>query len=72
MLLPSIYREALESVGADAGALDLARCNPSYAVHFDDGLPTPLEIGGDAACERNLREQMDGVEPRLRRVHAVP
>ena len=63
MLLPSIYREALESVGADAGALDLARCNPSYAVHFDDGLPTPLEIGGDAACERNLREQMDGVEP---------
>ena len=63
LLLPSIYREALESVGADAGALDLARCNPSYAVHFDDGLPTPLEIGGDAACERKLREQMDGVEP---------
>jgi phytoene dehydrogenase-like protein len=64
LLLPSIYRDAFASLGVDPDAhLDLARCNPSYAVHFNDGGPTPLEIGGDAACEAALRTKMDAVEP---------
>ena len=41
LLLPSIYRDAFASLGVDPDAhLDLARCNPSYAVHFNDGGPT--------------------------------
>lgn len=32
-------------------------------LQFDDGLPTPLEIGGDAACERALEAAMEEVEP---------
>ena len=32
-------------------------------MQFDDGLPTPLEIGGDAACERALETSMEAVEP---------
>ena len=43
--------------------LRLEQCAPSYAVHFDDGLPSPLEIGGDAASERALRRDMEAVEP---------
>ena len=43
--------------------LQLARCRPSYAVHFDDGLPSPLEIGGDAASESALQRDMESVEP---------
>ena len=64
LLLPGVYREALETLGLDADAhLDLARVAPAYAVHYCDGGPTPLEVGGDAQAEARLRAAMDGVEP---------
>ena len=64
LLLPGVYRDALSSLGVDASrALQLRQCNPSYGVHFDDGLPSPLEIGGDAAAERKLESDMEKVEP---------
>ena len=64
LLLPSVYREALSTIGLDPDEyLDLARCEPSYAVHFDDGHPTPLEIGGDASSEHSLKATMEAVEP---------
>ena len=66
LLLPGVYREALETLGLDADAhLDLARVAPAYAVHYSscDGGPTPLEIGGDAQAEARLRAAMDSVEP---------
>jgi len=63
LLLPNVYREALRSVGADATALRLARVRPSYAVHFSDGLPSPLLLGGGPAAEAALRDAMEQVEP---------
>ena len=64
LLLPSIYREALSSLGLDPSKhLNLKRCMPSYGVHFRDGLPSPLEIGGNAASERALEQAMESVEP---------
>ena len=64
LLLPGVYREALETLGLDADAhLDLARVAPAYAVHYRDGGPTPLEVGGDAQAEARLRAAMDSVEP---------
>ena len=64
LLLPGVYREALETLGLDPDAhLDLARVSPAYAVHYRDGGPTPLEIGGDAQAEARLQAAMDGVEP---------
>jgi phytoene dehydrogenase-like protein len=64
LLLPSVYREALSSLGLTADEhLQLARCAPSYGVHFGDGLPSPLEIGGDAASEASLKRSMESVEP---------
>ena len=64
LLLPGVYREALETLGLDADAhLNLARVAPAYAVHYRDGGPTPLEVGGDAQAEARLRAAMDGVEP---------
>ena len=64
LLLPSIYREALSSLGLNPSKhLNLKRCMPSYGVHFRDGLPSPLEIGGNAASERALEQAMDSVEP---------
>ena len=64
LLLPDVYREALETLGLDADAhLDLSRVAPAYAVHYCDGGPSPLEIGGDAAAEARLKTAMDGVEP---------
>ena len=65
LLLPSVYREALASLGLDPDDhLRLARCNPSYAVHFDDGRqPSAVEIGGDAKSEASLRQAMEAVEP---------
>ena len=64
LLLPSVYRESLQAVGLEPDArLKLSRVRPSYAVHFADGAPTPLEIGGDAASEERLRESMESVEP---------
>ena len=71
LLLPSIYREALSSVGLDPDEhLRLARCRPSYAVHFGDGLPSPLEIGGDAQSEESLRAAMEAVEPGAYRAYS--
>jgi phytoene dehydrogenase-like protein len=64
LLLPSVYREALTSLGIKPEEhLDLVRCCPSYAVHFADGGPTPLEIGGDAQQETGLKVMMEAVEP---------
>ena len=64
LLLPRVYREALETLGVDAAHhLDLRRVSPSYAVHFCDGGPSPLELGGDAAAEERLRAAMEEVEP---------
>lgn len=64
MLLPSVYRDALASVGVKADEhVDIARVRPSYAVHFDDEAPTPLEIGGTAESEARLRDVMELVEP---------
>ena len=64
LLLPGVYREALETLGLDADAhLDLARVAPAYAVHYRDGGPTPLEVGGDAQAEARLRAAMNSVEP---------
>ena len=64
LLLPGVYREALETLGLDPDAhLDLARVAPAYAVHYRDGGPTPLEIGGDSQAEGRLQAAMDGVEP---------
>lgn len=62
LLLPSVYRRALKEIRAPA-ELQLARVRPSYAVHFSDGLPTPLELGGDAAAEAQLAEEMERAEP---------
>ena len=63
LLLPSIYREALSEVGiAPDEYLQLERVRPSYSVHFSDGGPTPLQIGGDAACERALERDLEAVE----------
>lgn len=63
LLLPSIYRDALTSLGVDADrALRLKQCNPSYGVHFRDGLPSPLDIGGDEKAERKLARDMEAVE----------
>ena len=65
LLLPSVYREALSSLGLNPDDhLRLARCNPSYAVHFDDGRqPSAVEIGGDAESEASLQQAMEAVEP---------
>ncbi len=64
LLLPSVYRDALESVGANASTLLLKQVRPSYAVHFSDGLqPSTLCLGGDALDEARLREGMEAVEP---------
>ena len=64
LLLPDIYREALAELGLAADEfLDLARVRPSYGVHFSDGLPTPLLIGGDAEAEQSLARDMESVEP---------
>lgn len=64
LLLPRVYREALETLGLDAAHhLDLRRVSPSYAVHFCDGGPSPLELGGDAATEERLCAAMEQVEP---------
>ena len=34
-----------------------------HGVHFRDGLPSPLEIGGNAASECALEQAMESVEP---------
>lgn len=61
LLLPNVYREALRSIGVDASSLRLARVRPSYAVHFADGLPSPLLLGGGRTEETSLREAMEEV-----------
>ena len=66
LLLPQIYKEAFKEIGLNPEeVLSLQRCRPSYAVHFDfeDGGPSPLEIGGNAASESQLQKNMEAFEP---------
>lgn len=64
LLLPEVYRQALSDLGVDPDAfLRLEQVRPAYAIHFADGLPTPLELGGDGSSERALERDMESVEP---------
>lgn len=72
LLLPNVYREALRSIGADATSIRLARVRPSYAVHFSDGLPSPLLLGGGRAEEASLREAMEQVAADARNPTLTP
>jgi len=63
LLLPRVFRGALEALGLRSEELlRLRKVRPAYSVHFADGGPTPLKLGGGATDEAELRAAMEEVE----------